>query len=71
MISTKQKIRICDDTGFGDIFYVNEILYSDTKIIVCNVVNDFYIGSFPVMIYRENKEVVCNELRFYYAENYE
>ena len=69
MITTERMIRIFDDTGSGDDFSVSELLYEDNELILCNVFNEWYEGTFKVMIYKENGKVFANRLNFYYAEN--
>ena len=65
MITADKKIRIFDDTGSGDDFVSTDILYEDSDIIVCNVFNEWYEGTFKVVIYKEDSDVSSNAAYFY------
>ncbi len=70
MIDSKKKISIYDDTGRGDEFEVNKILYEDDTIIVAEASNEWYSKPLKVIIYKEDGEVACQELLFYLAKNH-
>ena len=70
MITTKNKIRICDDTSRGDSFEMTKVLYEDEKLILCNVINKRHKAELTILIYKKSHEVLSNKLDFYFAENY-
>lgn len=69
MIDTNKLIIVYDDTGNGDDFYVEDILYSDSDILVCIIGNEWYDPSLKVIIYLDDNSVCHKELNFYYAKN--
>jgi hypothetical protein len=69
MITTSKGIRIFDDTGRGDDFFVSNFLYEDKNVIVCKV--SIYGEDNTILIYKDDNQVVSSILRFYFAENYE
>lgn len=69
MITTKKKIEIFDDTGRGDSFEVEKVLYEDEEIILCTVINEWYEKPFIVLIYKKDGVVSSRDLRFYLAKN--
>lgn len=70
MINTDENIRIYDDTGSGDSFDIESVLYEDDTIIIGLVVDEMYEYPLKVMIEKDSRTVSNNELNFYYAENY-
>lgn len=69
MITTKNKIRIYDDTGHGNLFDMTNVLYENEKLILCNVINELF-DELTVLIYKDSCDVISKELRFYLAKNY-
>lgn len=55
MITTEKKIRIFDDTGRGDSFEMTKVLYENEKLILCNVINEWYNGELTMLIRMRNK----------------
>lgn len=70
MIELNQDIRIYDDTGCGETYDIENIIYSDDNIIVAQLVHPDFNESVHLIINRHTRVVSCEQLEFYYAENY-
>jgi len=65
MIDTTKPIRFYDDTGSGEDFIMEEILFENDKVCLCTA------GENTILFDKHTRVVSCTELDFYYAENIE
>lgn len=69
MLDFNKDMCIFDDTGDGDVFNVEHVLYKDDDVAVCTVANEWYDSPLKVLINLDNNSVMHRELDFYYAKN--
>lgn len=70
MITTDKDIRIFDDTGKGDTYDINNIIYSDEYVITVKIEHPDFEQPVYACINKHSHKVSCDELPFYLAENY-
>lgn len=70
MIEIDEDIRIYDDTGRGETYDIEKILYYDEDIIVAQLVHSNFDEPVHLIINRHTRVVSSEQLEFYYAHNY-
>jgi len=70
MIDAFTPIRIFDDTGRGESYEIDNMIYSDENIIVAKIIHSDFDHDVYVIINKHSSNVTSEDFQFYLAENY-